>query len=75
MQIARWIRAHRKEEGLSQEAAAKRIGVTRLTWLRWEGGAYCPEPRILVKLAIWFKTPIEVLELMLDADHRARTAK
>lgn len=28
-----------QEPPLSQEGAAKRVGVTRFTWMRWEGGS------------------------------------
>ncbi len=36
--IALKLKAYRREYGLTQEFLAKRIGVPRLTLLRWENG-------------------------------------
>jgi DNA-binding XRE family transcriptional regulator len=36
-QIRAW--RERQEPRLSQDDAAKRVGVTRFTWLRWESGS------------------------------------
>jgi transcriptional regulator with XRE-family HTH domain len=39
MSNLRPIKAWRKLQNLSQEAAGKRVGVTRFTWMRWENGS------------------------------------
>ncbi|WP_397604989.1 helix-turn-helix transcriptional regulator [Sphingorhabdus sp.] len=36
------LKAWRSVEGLTQAQAAKRFGVTRMTWFRWENGEIQP---------------------------------
>ncbi len=68
MTIATWIKDSRADAGLTQAQAAKKFGVHRTTWVRWESGTHRPEPLFLMKIATWSKTPLGVLELMLNAD-------
>ena len=68
MEIAAWIRKSRAYAGLTQAQAADKFGVHRTTWVRWESGTHRPEPICLMKIAAWSRTPLSVLELMLDAD-------
>lgn len=45
------MRAWREEVGLTQEGAAKRLGVTTGTWSSWEQGRKRPSIEQIVKLA------------------------
>ncbi len=49
----------RKEAGLSQEALAEKIGVSRQTVAKWESGDSCPDLTSALSLA-------EVFDLTLD---------
>ena len=40
------VRAHRLRLGLSQAAIARRLGLSRVTWNRWERGHQRPSPAV-----------------------------
>lgn len=54
------IAQYRKENGLTQEALAKRLGVTNQAVSKWEGDICCPDIQLLPALA-------DALGLSLDA--------
>ena len=54
------IARYRKENGLTQEALAKRLGVTNQAVSKWEGDVCCPDIQLLPALA-------DALGLSLDA--------
>ena len=49
--IGTFLQTLRKEQGLTQEQLAERIGVARRTVSRWETGANLPDLDVLVELA------------------------
>ena len=55
------VYALRAKEGLTQEALAARVGVTRQTIISIEKGNYTPSVLLALKLAAVFKVPIEAL--------------
>jgi transcriptional regulator with XRE-family HTH domain len=58
----------RTETGLTQEQLGERIGVQRMTIIRWEGGSNPPSDENLLLLAQLFKT--STLYLRGDIDDR-----
>ena len=54
------IARYRKENGLTQEALANRLGVTNQAVSKWEGDVCCPDIQLLPELA-------DALGLSLDA--------
>lgn len=62
------LRLARTRVGLSQEAAARLIGVSPNTVSRWERGANTPRGKASARL-------LEVYELELDEDVRAATTR
>lgn len=44
------LRIWRKRENLSQESAARMLGVAATTWSHWETGRRIPTPRLLYLL-------------------------
>ena len=51
MSFAEKLRASRKEKGLSQEALAEKLKVSRQSVTKWESGLAYPEIRTLILLA------------------------
>lgn len=51
MRRAERLRDARKAAGLSQEAAALRVGTSRRHWIRWENGESSPNPVYLDRIA------------------------
>lgn len=49
----------RKREGLTQEALAEMVGVTRQTIIALEKGNYIPSVLLALKLARCFREPVE----------------
>jgi putative transcriptional regulator len=49
----------RQKKGVTQEELAERIGVSRQTIFAIERGNYTPSVLLALKLAQYFKTPIE----------------
>lgn len=50
VKVGKFIAALRKEQGLTQEALGRKLGVTNKTVSRWETGAYMPDIELLVPL-------------------------
>lgn len=44
------LRNWRRLQGLTQAAAAARLGVARRTWHQWEQGTYIPGPAHMIEL-------------------------
>jgi transcriptional regulator with XRE-family HTH domain len=65
MKIAEWIRDVRETIGLSQVEAAKKLGVHRTTWNRWEAGTYKPDAAYLMTIAGWTDVSFDTLAEML----------
>ena len=55
------LAALRRREGLSQERLADRLGVTRQSVSKWEGGAAMPELEKLVALSELFGVSVDYL--------------
>ena len=51
----------RKREGLSQEALAEMLGISRQAVSRWENGESVPNPETLKQLSALFDTSINHL--------------
>ena len=51
VKIGKFLQVLRKENGLTQEQLAERIGVTRRTISRWETGSNMPDLDILIELS------------------------
>lgn len=49
--IADTIKRARKKRGISQERAAREVGVQRLQWIRWERGENAPSDENRPKVA------------------------
>lgn len=49
----------RTEKGLTQEALAEKVGVTRQTIIAIEKGNYTPSVLLALKIAFAFKVPME----------------
>jgi transcriptional regulator with XRE-family HTH domain len=52
--LIRWMRARR---GWTQEQLAKRLGVDKITVIKWEAGTKCPTPTNVRRLALEFSVP------------------
>lgn len=61
MELGKNIYAFRKEQGLSQEKLAERVGVTRQTISNWELGETAPNPEQLILLSKVFQKSIDEL--------------
>ena len=59
MTIEQRIRSLRKERGLSQEALAEALGVSRQAVTKWEDGSALPSTANLLALADFFSVPLE----------------
>ena len=57
--IPRRLKEVRHRHGLTQQAAAARIGITPRQWMRWEARQSQPYPRNLQAIATEFREPIE----------------
>lgn len=63
LKIGERIRGYRQAAGLSQNALAQRIGVTRAVVTAWESGKACPKLDKLYPLATALKCTISDLVL------------
>lgn len=54
-----WLRALRRFLGLSQSAAAAKLGITVVSWGRWECSMTRPKSEHVVKLAEMARQPLE----------------
>lgn len=61
IKIAENIRAQRKARGLTQEQLAEAMGVTVGAVSKWELGASVPDISIIMELADFFETSVDVL--------------
>ena len=61
IKLAAQIRALRKARGLTQEQLAEVLGVTVGAVYKWEAGLSTPELRLIVELADFFDTSVDVL--------------
>lgn len=59
--LAKMIAALRREQGVTQEALAERIGVSPQTVSKWETGTNCPDVALLPILADEFGVSIDTL--------------
>lgn len=67
------IRQLRSEKGLTQERAARKIGVALITYARWENGTAKPALRNLYKLKRLYGIGLEELrEVLLNQDEAER---
>ncbi len=60
-QIQNSINKLRTEAGLTQQAFAEKIGITRQTVIAMERGGYTPSVLLALKMAKFFKRPVEEL--------------
>ncbi len=51
----------RRQKGWSQENLAEQLGVTRQSVSKWESGFTTPELGLIVELADFFETSVDVL--------------
>ena len=61
VEMGRFIAALRREQGLTQEALGRRIGVTNKTVSHWENGNYMPDVETLQILSGIFRISMEAL--------------
>lgn len=59
--IENCVQQFRKERGITQEACADGVGVTRQTIIAIERGNYTPSITLALKLAAYFDVPVETL--------------
>ena len=63
------IRVYRAEHRLSQEELAAAIGVTRKTINTIESGRFVPSTVTALRVARYFKVPVEQIFSLADPDH------
>ena len=61
VQLAEQIRTFRREKRLTQEQLAEVLGVTVGTVSKWEGGSSTPDLSLIMELADFFGTSVDVL--------------
>ena len=61
IKLAESIRTFRKERGLTQEQLAEVLGVTAGAVYKWEAGLSTPELPLIVEMADFFDTAVDVL--------------
>ena len=59
--IGRFIAKKRKEQNLTQEQLAERLGVSNKTISKWEKGQSVPDAEQLIKLAVILETTVSEL--------------
>lgn len=57
--ITNKIESFRKERGLTQEALAQAVSVTRQTIIALEKGNYTPSVLLALKIGMFFHVPVE----------------
>jgi len=55
-------------DGMSQEALANAVGVTRQTIISIEKGKFMPSSLLALKIARFFKKPVEEIIFIVDDD-------
>lgn len=73
LKLAENIRAFRKQRSLTQEQLAEVLGVTVGAVYKWESGLSVPELRLLMEIADFFDTSVDVLLGYEMKDNRLRT--
>lgn len=68
IKISNQLNLTRTESGLTQENLAKILGVTRQTISAIEKGTYVPSIQLALKIAKYFKQPVESLFWLSDDD-------
>ena len=68
LRVTNRIRVLRAEKGLTQEALAERLGVTRVTINCIERGAYLPSLELALLLARFFSRPVEDIFVVEDSN-------
>ena len=61
IQLAEQIRSFRKKRALTQEQLAEAMGVSTGAVYKWEAGLSQPELSMLLELADFFDTSVDVL--------------
>ena len=74
LNISNNIKKYRKEQGLSQEALAERLGVTSQAVSKWECMLSIPDIDSIIALSELFKISIDKLLLDKDAEEACREA-
>jgi putative transcriptional regulator len=57
--VSNHVAIHRKAVGVTQEELARAVSVTRQTIISIEKGNYLPSILLALKIAIYFKLPVE----------------
>lgn len=57
--VANTVQELRVRSGLTQEELAAKIGVSRQTVIAIEGGNYTPSVLLALRIALFFKRPVE----------------
>lgn len=70
IKLAESIRTFRKERSLTQEQLAEVLGVTVGAVYKWEAGLSTPELPLIVEMADFFDTSIDVLLGYILKDNR-----
>ena len=58
IRIGSFLKALRKEKGLTQEQLAEQLGVSARTVSRWETGSNMPDISLLIELAEFYEVSI-----------------
>ncbi len=64
LKIENHVRELRTRENLTQEELAQKVGVTRVTINCLERGVYLPSIELAIKLARFFRRPVEDVFVM-----------
>ena len=67
------LRIWRQRKGLTQDSAARMLGVAATTWSHWETGRRIPTPRLLYLLRDM--TGFSIGLMMCENSHRCRHAR
>lgn len=72
--LAARLRDLRKKRGLTQKAFGKLLGVEQSSISKWETGATTPDTSSLLKLAIAYAMPLDMILAGVDAKYDALSA-
>jgi len=61
MTLGKKILSARREAGVKQNEAARRIGVSKQQWQQWEAGVYTPSYKSLGKIAMALRMKLSSL--------------
>ena len=64
--ISNFVQKYRIRNKITQEELAKEIGVTRQTIIAIEKGNYTPSIFLALKIAKYFKTPVEKMFIIKE---------